>query len=313
MQASDSRGEILWRARLPEHKNLYTKILVRDVDADGRNEVLVSLLVTNLGVEGGYLYCFDESGNEVWSYPYNRNLTVRDRDFDPLYYGHTLKWIDALEGSFILLILRQVPFYPTLIILLDPPTGSPVSEYWHPGPVISPIVLEENGRSRLLLGGTNNPGPGLGHASLAVLMMPFGEPEPDRSVNFFGSHNQLEELYLVFPRLDVFEIQDLGLSVQDMTLSGMNGANRLKVEVRPLDQAGIIYYLDPSTFEVIDLYASDGFKSEHNRLYRDGHLDHPYHPDELSRWRRLARFATAPDGNSVQVLTRFADQDGASD
>lgn len=297
--ASSDAGDELWRVAFSEMGKMSRGLspLVRDVDGDGRNDVLLSAEHRFPERAYGRLVCLSDAGEVRWEREYGRELTLAGRTFERAYRGHHLRWLETWMGPLVLAVARHAIWFPSQILLLEPASGEVVSEYWHPGHLdaIELVDLDQDGREELLLGGINNPGPGSGQPSLAVLDLPFGLPTPSAR-NYFGSGNARERAYLLFPRPDFFSPPELAVVQEIHPLE-----DRLLAIVKA-DRKTIYFYFDLDTnLDLLDVEPSDFALEVHADLLAQGLVDHPYCPEELRAWHRLLRFPSAPDGNAAEV------------
>ena len=306
----DAGGRRLWVEELPgvdtDRKPL---VLIRDVNGDGRPEVLLDYYPSPSHGVGGRLVCFSPEGEVLWEFPYSTELTVRGRYFHPLYVSLHVEWLESPEGPFVLVVARHEKFYPTRLILLDPLSGDLRAEYWHPGYIeaITRFDVDGDGADELVAGGINNPGEGPGYASLAVLDVPFRDSDPGIS-SFFDrpgvSHqgsNALERAYLLFPSPDYLAVRAKLVGVLALQVQG---PDRLAVTVGAKHMGEIDYVLDRD-LRVLEIWPSDALRHIHAELYNEGVLDHSYYERELEDWGKAVLFPTAPDGNSPEVNKLF--------
>lgn len=299
VMAGDRR---LWSLGLPKGLMPAVKPLVHDLDGDGRNEVVVSLDPAGPARETGRLVCFTSDGTRHWVYPYGRRIVIGERRFTPFFVARHLALLDTAAGLRILLVLFHEQWFPAQVVLLDPRSGTPAGEYWHPGylEVFTTFDVDSDGTMELVLGGVNNPGDGPGRPALAVLDLPFRPAaEPDA---VFSLTHSLERAYLLFPRPDLHHEQTELASVHVVRPEG-NG--RLLVGISTPAGNSLFYTLD-SSLAVADLRVSDSFIHDHDRL-----LDHRYSVAERESWRDLLRFDRAPDANSLGRLAAHTGRTGA--
>lgn len=306
--AFDASGSEIWRRHFPGIKppeDGKPAPLVVDVDQDGHNEVLFDVSSRHPERSNGHLLCLDHRGRQRWEFTYGRAWTLHGRYLEPMYVGHHLRWLETGGHRWILVIARHATWFPAQIALLDPASGKLVSEYWHPGYInaVEAVDLDGDGKSELLLGGTNNPGEGLGHASLAVLDLPFAAPRDEPS--YFGSANARERSYLLFPRPEIFTTLPALMNVVQIN---PQGPDRLQVVVGADGKAFLDYYLDHA-LRVLDVRPTDQLVVMHDRAFTRGLIDHRLSEEELLGWRKVQRFRTAPDGNGAAVERRFATAD----
>ncbi len=304
----DGEGRRAWSVPVDEPGMIEkTRPLLEDVDQDGFKEVLFNHRLRNNKKENGKLMCFDHDGSVLWDVPYGelpngrREHRFHGRYFEPYFSGEHFEWLETPAGSFVLTVARHAAWYPAQVALVRPDSGDVVSAYWHPGWIyaVTPFDVGRDGTMELLIGGANNPDEGPGRPGLAVLNIPFAEPAGEK--NFFGAWNQRELRYVVFPMVDVFEVQTQGFAVREINVQG---PDRVQIIVGRPPQSHVYYYLDRN-LRVIDMGRTDFLVTTHDQLFRDKHLDHEYSRRELEQWGRFAVVPTAPDGNSAEVELLF--------
>ena len=304
--ALDERERVVWRHSMPDFDpeaiQPATTPLVRDVTGDGQAEVFFNYHPVPSREEAGRLLCFSATGVVRWTFSYAAELTIGTRHFTPLYMGHHLRWVEVGGKSLVLIVLRHSTWFPARVVLLEPTLGHVRAEYWHPGFIeaVTLFDIDQDGVDELFLGGVNNPGPGPGHPSLAVLDLPFAEPTTNLP-NFFGGGNARERAYILFPHIDFLEAQRHMAVVNELTTTG----SRLRVKVRALDRAELIYDLTRD-LTVRNVWPSDTTLQNHDAYYRAQGLPHVYSEAERDRWQTVLSFPTAPDGNSQAVRDAFA-------
>ena len=309
LQILDAKDRVCWEKRFPAFATRYEqfvkdKVLIADIDNDGRTEVLFNLLPENLEEAGGSLLCFEQSGKLRWEYHYGGAKTFGGRTFEPSYIGRFLRVVSVNGRPHILTVANHYLWYPAQAALLDPANGRLVEEYWHPGWIYHCLIrdLDHDGQQEVLLGAINNPGEGLGHAALAALRIPFSAgPRRIPVPNSLAGGGELA--YVLFPLPDVAKV--MGVLPMMATLS-VDASQRIVVETPLPESGGLVYYLDRD-FHVLEYHFSDNFAPLHNRLYRQHLLDHSLTDRETSVLGRVATFPTAPDGNSpaLQQFWKF--------
>jgi|GEM_PF-3589962 len=276
--------------------------LVRDVDLDGRSEVVFSVQQPEPRSATEHLHCYTPNGELRWKIALGRPQTIRGRAFTPYYLTHFLRWIETRQTTYLLVVARHHLWYPTQVLLLDPKTGETISEYWHPGyfNAILTFDVHNDGTPELLMGGTNNPDHGPGHPIIAVLDLPF--KAPSNHPNLFGPQNSREHSYIVLPRPDSMDVHTELLGVKSLQ---RHRQNRFSANVRSSDD-NLLYYEFDADLNVTDLRPTDAMIRIHNRFATAGHLDHRYSRHELDSWKRVLRFPTAPDANDPAIRAAFA-------
>lgn len=307
LKVLNKEGGVVWEKFFPEAatRGNSPEPLLKDVDGDGLNEILFNYVPSQSRSRSGYLICLDKNGEEKWTFHFGREVRVGDREFKPVYHAEQIHWIE--EGPYVLAVARQAIWYPAQVVLLNPTTGELISEYWHPG-YFKAVALwdaDGDGVDELLLGGTNNPGHGYGHAALAVLDIPFTEKSGE-STGFFDVGDSREAAYLLFPRFDVQDAAEEGVMVHDILVRD----DHVVLGIGRWPSKYVYYYLGRN-LELLDVRPSDGFIQEHNRLFQEGLLDHRYQPAEAESWAQALRFPTAPNANSPEIKAQFQRIEGA--
>jgi len=306
----DAHHRPCWEKHLPPFDPSFEsetadKVLIADIDGDGRAEVLVNYLPANITAKGGSLLCFDHRGRLRWQYHYGVSKTFGDRTFAPTYRGNFLRSVRVHGALRLLTVANHAIWYPSQVALLDPRTGQPLEEYWHPGAIYQCVLhdLDHDGQEEVLLGAVNNPGQGLGHAAVAVLKLPFSEAPrhpvaPDDP--FPPATGGGELAYVLFPLPDTSRVDGFLPRLASLAVDPRDRI--LAVAAAPLLSA-VVYYLD-FHLNVLEFRLSDNFAAVHDRFYRQHLLDHPLRPAGTALLGKVAAFPAAPDGNSP-ALKRF--------
>lgn len=308
LEILDQRGRLCWSVPLAPAPADVTgsgpdKVLIADLDEDGRVEVLVNVMPTDPVRSGGLLKCYEHNGKLRWTRRFGRAVTFGDRHFEATYRGERLcKVQDAGRRPGLLVVANHTIWYPSWAALLDPGGGSVVEEYWHPGALRRCLLqdLDGDGVQEVLLGGINNPGLGLGHAALAVLKIPFSAArgrQPADSLKLPPITGGGELDYLLFPLPAVSKVMGV---LPQMGRLALHGDRRLLIST-PLPEGGAVIYLLDFNLRVIEYRPSDDFVALHERYYRQGLLERPSVQSELENLGRVLRFAAAPDANSPEV------------
>ncbi len=306
----DREGRTLWEKRFASlHSPYYAepgdKALIADLDGDGRREVLFSYQPEEPARRGNSLLCFEQNGRLRWEKALNAAKTFMGREFSPGYLPRLLRSVSAGGAHYVLVVANHHLWFPSQTVLLDAAGGQVRSEYWHPGAIHRCLLhdLDGDGVPEVVLGGINNPGDGLGHAALAVLKIPFwpagraaaGE-DGLGAVTGGGEH-----AYALFPLPDVCRIQGL---LPIVSYLSVDHRDRIIVTT-PIPGGGAVYHLD-ARLNVLEFRLSDNFAPMHERLRRQGLLDHPLTPAEIAALGKVIRFSAAPDGNSPALGRHWA-------
>ena len=310
LKVVDARDRFCWDRQFPPLNRFYDdwaqdKVVVADIDGDGRTEVLVNYL-PEPAATGGSLMCFEQNGKLRWQVRYGGSKTFGDRTFDASYCGRFVRPV-RLGGRLLLLtVANHHLWYPSQVALLDPRNGRVVEQYWHPGAIRHYVLqdLDWDGREELLLAGVNNPGSGLGHGALAVLKLPFsraGHPAPTAGDPLPPLCGGGEWAYLMFPTPDVDAIMGILPAVTQLTV---DPGGQIRVHV-PLPEGGGTIYSIGFDLRLQEFRFSDNFIPMHERYYRQRLLDHALSPAETASFGTVISLAAAPDGNSPELTRRW--------
>jgi len=275
------------------------KVLIADIDGDGRAQVVVNYVPADVAEKGGSVMCFNHRGSLRWQYQYGASKTFGSRTFAATYRGNLLRAVRAHGVPLLLTVANHYIWYPSQVALLDPRTGRLLQEYWHPGAIYDCLLhdLDHDGQDEVLLGAINNPGEGLGHAALAVLKLPFSDaprhtaPAGDPLPPATGGG---ELAYRLFPLPDTSRAAGL---LPRMARLAVDAHERILVETVAPESSAIVYYLDLN-LNVVEFRLSDNFAAVLERYYRQHLLDHHFSAAEVALLGKVVALPAAPDGNS---------------
>ena len=186
LEVLDAQGRLCWQKRFPVFHHAFEgevkdKVLIADIDGDGRPEVLFNFFPEDPLQSTGSLICFEQNGRQRWEYRYGGPKSFGSRTFEVRYRGMLLRPVRVSGKPLLVAVANHNVWYPAQVSLLDVATGSKLEEYWHPGSIYRCAVwdVDGDGADEFLFGAINNPGDGLGHAALGVLKLPFSKaPRP---------------------------------------------------------------------------------------------------------------------------------------
>jgi hypothetical protein len=313
--ALDAKGATLWSLDYPD-LDVASYPFVRDwpqaedLDFDGTKEILFSYRRKTSALPGdSKMICLNSDGSVRWQFTYGRRKRWGTRELAPLYAGAGFTVIKEGKKACVMTLAKHEPYFPAQVAFLDPKDGKPFWEYWHPGHLSQILRCDLDGDSveEILLGGMNNPGPGLGYPALVVLKSPFRSivppPESWSSTDSWGGN---EFAYLLFPRTDISEV--LGIISEVQWLRARTDGVTVGAGMAP--QAGLcagsVYMLNFG-LGIESLRELDCFRTTHDYLHREGKLNHPFSAADLESQRHVLRFRTAPDGNSPEIARMWAD------
>ncbi len=303
----DANERVCWEKRFPPLNGLYEveasdKVLIADVDADGRKEVLFNFIPEHPGQRTGSLTCFEQDGRLRWEHHFGAARQFGNRSFTANYVGRFVRLVSAGRRPYLLTVANHHLWYPSRTALLEPKTGRVVEEYWHPGGIRFCVLhdLDKDGIEEVLLGGINNPGEGLGHPGLAVLKLPFSKaprrtgPPGDPFPPVAGGG---EFAYLLFPHADTCKVMGM---LPTITRLGIEQNRRIVVQTALPEGGAIVYSLD-FNLNVVEFRFSDNVVAVHDRYFLQRLLDHRLSAKERAALGNVVRFAGAPDGNDPRL------------
>ncbi|HLJ48069.1 MAG TPA: hypothetical protein VKU01_18765 [Bryobacteraceae bacterium] len=306
LQVLTAQGKLCWKKTFAPFDTevdeiVREKVLIDDIDGDGRKEVLFNFLPSN-STEGGSLMCFDDTGRLRWQHHLGRSTSFAGRDFEANYRGRFIRTVRISGKPYILTVANHYLWYPAQVALLDAGTGHLYQEYWHPGSIYECVIhdIDGDGQNEVLLGAVNNPGQGLGHSALAMLNLPFSNGRRGfvlPSDHFLPLTGGGERAYVLFPLPDAARV--MGMLPVPVRLS-VNSEHRILFETPIPENGGIVYYLD-SRLHVLESRFSDNLPAVHEHLFQRHLLDHHFGEDEIASLGKVIHFAAAPDGNSDEI------------
>jgi hypothetical protein len=166
---SDVRGNVLWKHQFPRemHRDTYKDSAwtplsglggIADVDGDGRREVWFVAKPAG-GPADTALYLFEHDGRVRWTHKPTVSVRFGDEMFGPSWIVQkAFVTADPAGGNgrAIWVVLYDSALFPSSIRRLDPRTGSPLSEYWTNGSIVTAALDGSTSPPRLLVGACYN-------------------------------------------------------------------------------------------------------------------------------------------------------------
>jgi hypothetical protein len=264
-------------------------LVIRDLDDDGRNEVLIGLRTIGETTQLPVL-CFDSRGRKLWTYEPGREMVFGTKRYSADYVLDAVEVIEGGRGGKTVLIMaRQKPDFPTYIAVLSP-QGETLGEYWNSGRFNDYILADASGKGwpDIILVGTNNE---YAKGVLVVLDSDSvwgGSPQtgyyrcPDLKP---GS----ELYYLLLPRT---EVDRLGFS-QRGVVSYVEALARGRI-MAITDESRIVFEFGPR-LEVDTAIVSDAYREKYRNYQAEGRIP-PGPLDAEALARSLAQGVVYYDG-----------------
>lgn len=277
-------------------------IVIRDIDGDGKTEVLFTPLTEGTS-DAGWLWCFDFRGRLKWEpFRAGRELTFGTKTYPGDYWSQfdILDLVgDAREE--ILVISGQSPDWPTQVVLLNA-EGKVLGEYWHSGRILDHLAIDTNndGKKELVLCGTNN--------EYKRGMIAFFDPE-----NLGGSSPNTgefqnialgrgtEKAYLLLPSTDIDPI--------DPTRDWLNYAVNLDLRkngwIFVLTRENQIYFdIDPQTLTCRSVGFTNAFRAFHKEAVKSGRVSSVLDDAYLEKLRTSVEYWTGSEWTTTPSWMR---------
>ena len=136
---------------------LHPTLLIKDINGDGKREVLFSPQTDDEFGEGT-LHCFDEKGSSLWEIATGRELEFGGTTYSPDYRvrGFGLHDLDNDGSDEILVVSDHNDDFPTQFLIADA-EGKILGEYWNSGRIEDFITedLDGDGSREVILCGSN--------------------------------------------------------------------------------------------------------------------------------------------------------------
>lgn len=257
------RFQIKIRSRTEEA--WFPLLVMKDIDKDGRVEVLLALKTQDEFNEGRLL-CFNDRGKLIWEFSAGRELpfggAVYARDYR--IQGFDLHDFDGDGLPEIFFVAYHKPDFPCQLGVLNV-AGELVREYWNSG-YFSDIVyadIDEDGREEILAAGINNE---YGKGCLAVFAPDRISGSSPQLISDFTCKNLApgsERYYILFPRTDVDLVDYPVESIMTIDLLRNRRFHLTALLSR------IFFELTPG-MDVVYVHSSHAFQRQHAAAVRQG-------------------------------------------
>jgi hypothetical protein len=271
---SDLENEDVYRPRFKpkslgaDYVPIWPYIMIRDINGDGRPEVLFSTQTVSQ-VREGTLFCFDDHGHELWRFVTGRELEFGGQPFRAEYriFGFNVDDYDGDGTLEILVLSHQKPDWPCQTVLLDP-AGKLEGEYWNAGYFMDGQAgdVDGDGQKELVLSGVNNEYRSGCVAVFEASRLWGHSPQKDEAYQSPSLSEGQQSAYILFPNSDVdAAIQQAGDPVNSFWIHEGDGLTAESCETQ------VIYDLDRSLF-CRSVTLSNTFQNFHDRFTREGKI-----------------------------------------
>jgi hypothetical protein len=139
------------------------KVQVVDLDHDGKQEILFGTDYPNNADLNGWLFCFSESGELLWSFKLGGRYSENEHPYPPNYSVSQIVPSDLDNDGIdeVVALGTSVTWKPRQVVIIkaDGNRIRHAGEYWHPGAITIFSAHEDfdkDGKREILLGGTCN-------------------------------------------------------------------------------------------------------------------------------------------------------------
>ncbi len=301
LAVKDIDGNVVWRHAFAERlagsfywtddTALPDTVWIGDLDGDGARETLFNFR----GAESSALYCFSARGRVRWKFEAPGEVKAGGSAIRGRFHVVNFKVAPLSEGrpNSVVAAVAHAGKWPGQIALLSA-AGKIEGNYWHAGHLgflnltLAVADLDKDGAAEIYAGGFNS---ARGQATLVILdpnRMEGASEEADPQYRIEGMSAGRELARIFFGHSCLQQAaNDTHNFVGELNFPG-NGLRVDTVEAADTPYLGaILYHLD-GRHELRHIQYSDLYQAMHNRLMRDGRLDHPFsRADEEERLRPL--------------------------
>jgi hypothetical protein len=239
---------------------------IRDIDGDGRNEVLLAIQKKDDAYGEGRLLCYDSQGKERWHFDAGREMRFGGRTYSPDYriYGFALHDFNGDGKQEVVVISYHYPQWPCQVALLDA-QGRLTGEFWNSG-FLNDVAIQDidaDGKDELIVSGVNN--------EYGGCLIVFDAARISGSSPQTGEFRSdtlppgTEDYYVRFPRSDVSLAR--GDPVEGLQHLGITGNKHITV----YSDYGIIYELD-FQMRCLGIEFGHGYMRQHDALRAQGRV-----------------------------------------
>jgi hypothetical protein len=243
------------------------RIIIRDVNADGLNEVLFSTrTLSEYGA--GTLHFFDSKGGGKWSFSGARELIFGKTIYsnDTRIFGIEVCNLDNKGTPEIVVIGGHIPYFPSYLVVLDI-NGNIHGEFWNSGYMEDVVFKDFNGdgRKEVVVSGVNNE---YKQGFLAVFDsndIRGASPQQDERYICRDFEPSSAKFYIRFPRTDV-DLMEAELEFCSNLFLLKNG------NISTITRNSNLIYEFNSNFEIVNVGTSNRFQFMHRKAVREGKI-----------------------------------------
>jgi hypothetical protein len=192
------------RRNAPSEIVTHPYLIIKDINGDGRKEVLFTAKTEDESREG-VVFCFDRRGREMWHFRAGRPIRFGRQDYaDFVTRGFEANDLDKDGRQEVIVISHASSFFPCQLAVLGS-DGKLLGEFWNSGQLtdIAFVDLEHDGKKEIIASGQNNE---YNKGCLVVLDAARVSGSSPQSVERFispGLSAGTERFYVLFPRTEM--------------------------------------------------------------------------------------------------------------
>lgn len=206
--ARSAEGQEIWTADLPEGSGTVISatrpntrpFAIADVDADGREDVVVSIrsALHGGGDDVDTLYLFDNTGRMRWAKRLDERVRFRSGEYGPPWRTTDLMVFRGAAGPRIVWTVQHDVWWPSMLLFLDG-AGIVQQRFVHAG-WLGRVEITRDGR-QLVVAGVSNEHDGSVLAALDAARIDGHSPgDPESRYACLDCSNGLPTSYLLLPR-----------------------------------------------------------------------------------------------------------------
>ncbi len=261
-------------------------LVIKDLDGDGRNEVVFAVKRKSDGQGEGLVFCYDSRGKQRWGFKGGHAVVYGGKVLSSDYRirGFAFRDINDDDREETFIIAYHYPWEPCQLAVLDFKVRL-LGEFWNAGYLVDIAFLDVDGdgRAELVTAGVNNE---YGGGCLAVFDPAniHGQAPQGPKHTFAGIPAGSEKYFIDFPRSDVSEASGDAF-VGGLLRLEVNSDNILTI----WDHVGLIYYMGPGLgCSYVD--SGHGFKLKHAELLAKGKLTSTLDEAYYEKMRKSLRY-----------------------
>ncbi len=247
--------------------SLHPYLMIKDINQDGKNEVLFSTQTQDEFNEGS-LFCFSDKGKILWTFSAGKVMKYGPQVYTSDYriMGFEVPDLDNDGRREILIFSTQRHFFPCQLSILDA-TGKRRGEYWNAGHISDLVWADTNGdgRKEILAVGQNNEH----DQGCLVVFDPaeVGGGSPQKVKKYICSELApgTEKEYILFPRTDADIKEAVNEAVDEIAILKDN-----QILVRA--QISRLFFDFDYGLNLQEVRSSHNFEELHRKLYEEGKI-----------------------------------------